>query len=328
MDNCLFSAIVPVYNVENCLGKCVDSLLSQRGMEEGLEVLLIDDGSRDESGRLCDRYAETDPRVRVFHKQNGGLSSARNVGIENARGEYVFFVDSDDFIESDSCQIFRETIRKYANADAVVFDGTEDYEEDTVSMRRIPSDSVYAAEGRQYLLRCYRARNLNVEACLYAYRREFLNENALRFQEGILHEDVEFTPRALLLAKQVVEIPDRLYHYVIRENSISTSKDKEKNIRDLFSTLRKQCEIAEQQEGELGKWMKNSALNSYLNMVYDARMYQPRYRKLMDKRFLRGKAATPWNHFRVMLCMMNVRLYCYVNDSFKAIKRWRRKAES
>ena len=173
------------------------------------------------------------------------------------------------------------------------------------------------ADGRAYLLEHYRTQNMNVEAWLYGYRREFLLSNRLSFREGILHEDVEFTPRALLACREILELPDCLYHYIVRENSICTQKDRTKNIRDLFQTLRELDVLAEQQEEELCRWMKNALLNSFLNMVQDARMYQPQYRMLLDKRFLKGKAATGWNRFRVMLCMLNVKWYCLVNDCYK-----------
>lgn len=96
-------------------------------------------------------------------------------------------------------------------------------------MRRVPLEQVQCADnGKQYLLEHFRDRNLNVEACLYAYRRAFLNEHDLRFREGILHEDVEFTPRIMMQCGKVVELPDRLYHYLVRENSISTQKIKKR----------------------------------------------------------------------------------------------------
>ena len=99
-----FSIIVPVYNVQDCLDRCMDSLLHQEQMEKKAEILLIDDGSDDGSGSLCDRYAERFPQVRTWHKKNGGLSSARNLGIEKAGGDYILFVDSDDYMERSACR--------------------------------------------------------------------------------------------------------------------------------------------------------------------------------------------------------------------------------
>ncbi len=317
----IFSIVVPVYNVKPYLKKCIDSLVNQESMEDELEILLVDDGSRDGSGVLCDNMEKEFSQIRVFHKENGGLSSARNKGIEHAQGEYILFVDSDDYIEKHTCRVLKNTIRKYGLADVLFFDGVEDTGNVQASMKRIrEKDTKCTQSGKEYLLEHYKTRNLNVEACLYAYRREFLIANHLRFKEGILHEDVEFTPRALLLCGMIIELPDSLYHYMVRENSISTQKNREKNMKDLFATLGQQAQIAERQEPELRKWMKNAILDSYLNMVQDARMYQKQYRGLLDKRFLLGKAATPWNHMRVIICLINVKWYCKINDLYKKIR--------
>lgn len=312
-----FSIIVPVYNVQDCLERCMDSLLHQEQMEKKAEILLIDDGSDDGSGPLCDRYAERFPQVRTWHKKNGGLSSARNLGIEKANGDYILFVDSDDYMERSACRILDRALEQHGEVDALVYGGVEDDGVQQTHLRRLPVEKRQYADGRAYLLEHYRTQNMNVEAWLYGYRREFLLSNRLSFREGILHEDVEFTPRALLACREILELPDCLYHYIVRENSICTQKDRTKNIRDLFQTLRELDVLAEQQEEELCRWMKNALLNSFLNMVQDARMYQPQYRMLLDKRFLKGKAATGWNCFRVMLCMLNVKWYCLVNDCYK-----------
>ena len=97
MEKDLISIIIPVYNVEKYLKECVDSVRKQT--YKNLEIILIDDGSKDNSGKLCDELAKEDNRIKVIHKENGGLSDARNVGIENATGEYIQFIDSDDFVE-------------------------------------------------------------------------------------------------------------------------------------------------------------------------------------------------------------------------------------
>lgn len=316
-----FSMIVPVYNVEKHLEKCVHSLLEQENEKNDLEILLIDDGSTDKSGYLCDQLAGRFPEVKAFHEENGGPSIARNLGIKNATGQYILFVDSDDYIEKDTCKKLKEAIIKYGKVDIICFDGIQHIDEETTFMRRIPVLTERCVEnGKIYLLEHYKKRNLNVEVWLYAYRKQFLQEHALFFIEGRFHEDVEFTPRVFLFSGKIVELPDRLYHYMVHENSISTRRNKEKNICDLFITLREQCEIAERQDLELKKWMKNTVLNSYLNMVYFTRMYQPQYRKFLDKRFLLGKAATNWNRFRVMICLINIRLYCWMNDCYKKMK--------
>lgn len=311
------SFIVPVYNVEAYLERCMASLLLQN-MEE-CEILLIDDGSRDHSGEMCDKYGDENPGVRVFHKQNGGLSSARNYGIERAQGEYLVFVDSDDYVSEDMARILKRAWEFHSGPDVIGFDGLEECGDYLEKIRNVPLEDTRVCCGHDCLLTGYRQRNMNVQVWLYAFRKDFLKKNGLYFREGIYHEDVEFTPRALLQAEKIVLIPENLYYYVVREDSISTGKNKEKNIQDLSDVLAGLCELAEQQEAELNKWMKNAVLDSYLNMIYEFRMYRPEYRRYVEKWFLVGKAATFYNRFRVILCFMNVHLYCLVNDVYKRI---------
>ena len=111
---CKVSIIVPVYNVDKFLHKCVDSILAQTLTD--FELLLVDDGSKDNSGLICDKYAAKDSRVRVFHKENGGVSSARNLGLENAQGDWIIFIDSDDWIEPNMLKdIYEKAILEHAD---------------------------------------------------------------------------------------------------------------------------------------------------------------------------------------------------------------------
>lgn len=319
MKLCTFSVVVPVYNVSPYLERCITSLLAQNYRD--YEILLIDDGSTDDSGAICEQYGEQDSRITVYHKKNGGLSSARNFGIDHAAGKYVIFVDSDDYIEKKTCASLAKVIELSEEADVIGYNGVEEQEGAVTSTRRIPVEKLELMSGRDYLYTCCRHRNLSVASWLYCCKRDFLNREGLRFQEGILHEDVEFTPRMLLKAKKVAESPAQLYHYVIRDSSISRQKNREKNIKDLFQTLEKQCQMADTLDTELGKWIKDAALNSYLNMIQEARMYRPQYRRYIKKSFLWNKAATPWNRVRVLLCMVNVRWYCAANDFYKSIRK-------
>ena len=107
----LISIIVPVYNVENKIRRCLDCLVNQS--YKNIEIILVNDGSTDDSGAICDRYAAGDERVRVIHKKNGGVSSARNRGLDEASGLYIMFVDSDDYIEKNACEVMIDAIEKY-----------------------------------------------------------------------------------------------------------------------------------------------------------------------------------------------------------------------
>lgn len=319
MDKVKFSFVIPVYNVIDYLERCVDSVLQQD--YENLEIILVDDGSSDGSEILCNDYAQKYDKITVIHKENGGLSSARNMGMEHAKGTYILFLDSDDYVDMQMCSRIDYALKAYPVADVISYDGWEVIGAQKESMRRIPVETTRSLGGEDFLIERYQQRNLNAEACLYGFRREFLEREKLWFVEGILHEDVEFTPRVLEKAKVVLEIPDKLYCYIIRENSISTRRNKERNIRDLFHTLKCMEERATHMENqELGRWTRDAVLNSYLNMVQEARMYLPEYRDLVDKNFLKGKAATGRNQLRVLLCMISIRLYCMVNDWSKKVR--------
>lgn len=312
------SIVVPVYNVEKYLVRCIDSLLQQTYMPE--EIILVDDGSTDGSERICDDYAKRYSFVKVFHKENGGLSSARNYGIDHVNSEYILFVDSDDFVQKDICRDLKCALEKYGDADLISFDGIEKCGEKEKRIRRLEKNEEICS-GYEYLLQGYKTRNMNVQAWLYAYSTKFLQDKALYFKEGILHEDVEFMPRVLLKAGKMIVLPGAYYQYIVREDSISTGKNKEKNICDLFATLKEQSLLAEQQDAELRKWMLNAVLNSYLNMVQEAEMYRKPYKKYLDKRFMLGKAATRWNHIRVFICFLNVGVYFRMNNCYKMIRR-------
>ena len=316
---CRFSIIVPVYNVEKYLKKCVKSLKEQDF--ENYEIILVDDGSADGSAQICDELAKNaESKIKVIHEKNKGLAAARNCGLKKAKGEYILFVDADDYVEHDFCRELDQILRKHENPEIAVYGGTE--EDGKNKKERNPSEIKEKMElsGRDYLLLCYKENHLSNAVWTYAYKREFLEGYGLEFVEGILHEDVEFIPRVLLQAKRLIRADIRPYHYCIRPNSISTQRHKDKNIKDLFWVLEQQQQLAEQQEPELRRWMKNGILNSYLNMIQEARIYRPEYRKYFRKSFMWGKAATLWNHFRVVLCTISPRLYCEVNDIYKGLR--------
>lgn len=212
------SVIVPVYNVEHFLLRCVDSILSQRDVD--LEVILVDDGSRDGSGEICDGYAARDSRVQVIHKANGGLSSARNAGIEAATGEYLAFVDSDDWIEADSYIHMLSLMKKY-NA-RIVCAGRYDVEgatgKKTLGLCPQKEECISAEEmaGRIFLW-----DGCDSSACDKLYHRSLFQN--FRFPQGMVSEDVATTYRIILQTDRVVMCDKPVYNYYHRHNSISTN---------------------------------------------------------------------------------------------------------
>ena len=238
------SIVVPVYNVESYLERCVESLLKQDILDQ-IEILLIDDGSTDQSGAICDEYAKQNPQISVYHKENGGLSDARNFGLDRANGEYILFVDSDDFIELNSCSSLLDEAHAL-DAELVIgkmqpmrsTKAMERYER--IAEERFECHKIYT--GKAYLTGCLEGGALRVEAGRHFYKREFLQSNQFRFKKGILHEDEEFTPRILLKAERVVLTDLAFYHYDnTRSGSIMNSTSMSmKKIQDRIATYEEQ----------------------------------------------------------------------------------------
>lgn len=315
MSEYRFSIIVPVYNVEKYLEACIQSLANQEYSD--YEVLLVDDGSTDASGIICDRFAEQYPKVKVVHRQNQGVAAARNEGLEQAKGEYILFVDSDDYVDSDMCRRLDRILMDAHNPETAVYGGTEENGECEKHLESPVKLNGKMFSGKEYLLCCYRENCLYNTVWMYAYKRSYLERYHLRFVEGILHEDVEFIMRSLLNVNVMIKAEVFPYHYRVRPGSISTQERKEKNVRDLFWVLREQEKLAETQEPELRRWMKNALLNSYLSMILEVKIYRPEYRKYYSREFLFGKAITRRNLFRVILCACSPRLYCEINELYK-----------
>lgn len=219
----LISVIVPVYNVEKYLDRCIDSIVKQT--YKNLEIILVDDGATDTCPEMCDLWKNKDDRIRVIHKENGGLSSARNEGLKHAKGEYVIFIDSDDWIENDFLEKLYEEAKLY-NLDIVCGGYKTFFSDNHLEEKRRKEELINlgVVKGRDFLLAQLESNDYRMEVWDDLYRRDFLLENNLFFIEGVLHEDEEYTPRALLAAKRVKLVNVCGYMYRKRENSIMTSK--------------------------------------------------------------------------------------------------------
>lgn len=209
------SVIIPVYKVEAYLDDCIRSVVAQS--YANLEIILVDDGSPDKCGAMCDAWAKKDSRIQVIHKENGGLSDARNAGLERATGDYVAFVDSDDWLQPK----FYETLltaMQQENADICACAIASCYPDRTVTWG-CPKYAVGDSEATLAML--YKDTAYPVSALNKLYRRELWN--GLRFPVGKLCEDAFTTYQLVHRAKKIVQIPEALYCYRIRLNSIMTS---------------------------------------------------------------------------------------------------------
>ncbi len=223
----LVTVIVPVYNVEKYLDECVGSIVSQT--YDNLEIILVDDGSTDSSGVLCDKWNEKDDRIRTIHKQNGGLSSARNAGLEVAGGDYISFIDSDDYITVDYLEELVNALEK-EDADFTFCDIESPRLGD--AERRVTEPIVMSAgECRDYLLNpLSREYVLMVIACNKLYKRTLLEK--VRFVPGRLHEDEFMISNIIYDIKKAVYCPFRNYIYRVNDQGI-TGKENTYNVRHL-----------------------------------------------------------------------------------------------
>lgn len=210
----MISVIVPVYNVEKYLDRCVKSILSQSFSD--FELLLVDDGSPDRCGEMCDEYAKGDSRIKAFHKRNGGLSDARNFGIEKALGEYLMFVDSDDYIHEQMLETLHRLITEN-DADLAVCSAMDVFEgKEVTQVREIREFTLNKTESYKYMLR----GDGLPSACNKLYKRQTVGE--VRFPVGKLYEDGFFTPQILKRVEKTAVTSRPMYYYFRRADSITT----------------------------------------------------------------------------------------------------------
>lgn len=225
----LVSVIVPIYNVEAYLERCVESILQQT--YKHIEIILVDDGSPDRCGSMCEEYAQKDNRIKVLHKENGGLSDARNAGLEMAKGKYVLFVDSDDLIKKELVESCVQTAEKNSS-DIVIFDFNRVEEnEEIVTTMEIEKSGTYTLESEPRILFG------SPSAVNKLFRRDLFIKTGIRFPVGKYYEDLGTIPKLLLLADKIDYIKKSYYDYMIRSGSIMTAAKFEKNYEDRTEML-------------------------------------------------------------------------------------------
>ncbi|SHF95500.1 Glycosyl transferase family 2 [Bacteroides faecichinchillae] len=229
----LLSIIIPVYNVEKYIRKTLDSIYSQSFLYEDLEVIVVNDGTPDHSMKIVAEFDKVCSNFHVINQKNKGLSGARNTGLLAAQGKYIWFVDSDDWLE-DGCVDKILHLLKSATEDVFVFRIREYDEEGRIIIeRRHPYPDGYHCTGKECMLN---EKFINTPVQIYVLRRKFLLDNKLDFVEGLIHEDMEFVPRMMIFAQSVVFQPIFSYCYLRRVSGNITS-DKTLNPKRLKSLL-------------------------------------------------------------------------------------------
>ena len=217
MKNELISVIVPIYKVEKYLKRCLDSLIRQT--YSNLEIILVDDGSPDTCPLICDEYKAKHNNIKVIHKKNGGLSDARNVGIEASTGSYITFVDSDDYVEDDYIVCLYNSIKKY-NADISICSYQAVYENGRIIKQS--ENLCCSLTPKETLSNMLYQNNFNVSAWAKLYKRELFNK--IKFPKGKIFEDA-YTTYKLVLDSRIIAVDLQIkYNYMIRSNSILTSE--------------------------------------------------------------------------------------------------------
>lgn len=219
-----FSIIIPVYNAEGFLSGCVESVLADKGTD--FELILVNDGSTDGSGRLCDGFAARDGRVRVIHQENRGPGGARNAGLEQAKGEYLLFMDSDDTLAAGALTALRGGVDRFG-ADILTFD----YLADDGGGKQTPVRANLAPENRPFRLAEHPAF-LNSMPATWArlWRRSLYMDNGIRYPERAFYgEDLQTSCKLFALAESIVYLPAHLYGYLDRSGSLMNTADPKRN---------------------------------------------------------------------------------------------------
>lgn len=213
------SVVVPVYNVKKYLNKCVNSIIAQT--YDNYEVLLIDDGSTDGSSEMCDKFAAQYEKISVYHKENGGLSAARNYANKYLKGEYIVYIDSDDYVEPDYISIMVECREKY-NADLVIASHIDEDEFGNVLSKKTFNNKITVYDARLALEEMCYEKTICTSAWGKLIKREYVFEN--EFPNGMLYEDLATIYKIIGSCNTVVYVDRPVYHYIQRNGSIRYSK--------------------------------------------------------------------------------------------------------
>lgn len=229
------SIIVPVYNTEKYVEKCLNSIAKQTLQD--IEIIIVNDGSTDNSENIIKQWMEKQQteKIKYFKKQNGGLSDARNFGVEKATGEYISFVDSDDYIDKDLYKNIESHMEK--NVDLIKFK-MKTFNENGKILEQLDGPVFDICTGEEAFEKlCVQDKFLE-PACIYLYRREFFVQNHFKYEIGTYHEDFGLTPYIMIKAKTVVSTKVFGYNYLQRENSITSNNNSEKEAKKAYDVLK------------------------------------------------------------------------------------------
>lgn len=241
MSDLLISIIIPVYNVEKYLSRCIDSLISQS--YKNIEIILVNDGSTDNSNLICEKYAKIDNRIKYIKKKNGGVSSARNIGLDNAIGDYISFIDGDDYVENDMYEIMIDSAIKN-NSNIVICNFVRENEKGKILRRNSKTKPHISIRFNRndYSKNLYKYPSLDLFLWnkLYARKLIYKTNEMVKFNENIdMSEDALFNIELLNFNNEIkcVYINKKFYHYMVNTSSITNQKNNNKRLSYLSEKI-------------------------------------------------------------------------------------------
>lgn len=311
------SVIVPVYNVEKYVTRCLTSLINQT--LDDIEIIVVNDGSKDNSEQIIREFKKVHNNIIYVKKENGGLSSARNFGLIYATGEYVAFLDSDDFIEKDLFLRLEKYIDK--KIDIIKFKiklVDENYKE----IRKIPSPSFECVNGEKAFENLFGLDEFLEVSCGYLYRKEFFKENNFHFEKGMYHEDFGLIPLVILKAKTVISLNIYGYNYLQTQNSITRNLDYSKTLKRANDVLAfydnmikkiESYEISQTSKKLIKEFYTNAILNKAKTLnKKDRKIYisKLKNRKIVDNIQIRNVKQL----IKKIILKMSINLYLHLID--------------
>ncbi len=310
------SIIVAVYKAEKYIHRCIDSLLVQSFTD--FEVLLVDDGSPDNSGKICDEYAKNDSRVRVFHKENDGVSSARQYGTDNATGEYIIHIDSDDWVEKDMLKdLYEKAVAD--NADMVICDYYVDYENKSTKIKQKPSAMDHVTVLKEHFI------NLHGSCCNKLIKSTFYKNYGIKFPKNMhLCEDLYVIASILKYNMQIAYIPSAYYHYIQDNNQNSLTKAVNSSYEYDKFLLTEFCNLVSEYTDILKlcqqKFSFQIVANSYVRKDFSSRIFKKKcgmYLKSVQAK----KGISSYYKFKlVMSCLGFYRLMLIIDEIKSSVR--------
>ncbi len=325
-----FSIIVPIYNVEKYLSQCIESIIGQTYLN--WELILVDDGSTDLSNEICCQYAEKESKIKLFVKENSGQADSRNLGIEKASGDYLIFVDADDYIAKDTLQRCNEVCIAWNNPEVIISEGMYEFKDSVIiEKRHWESKDYQGMSGRDTLIKTMKTAS-NWSPCGKCYRLDFWKQHRFRFPKGRLAEDFALIDRVVLEADCVVMISSFYFYRRFGENSTSALRNKQWKYDELLNLIDWEAYLDEKElDNELllafRKTFAKSLCHNILGNMYLFEKEEKKEMFRMIKKLLFYLDYTEEREEKIIRCMLKIIGLNWTCVLLGILKRYRIKKE-